>query len=127
MIFSSFTKAAFQPYANYFKQSMEDYGMPSSQAWQRLSEPEECEAELADAGFINTQHEVSQHGHHLKDEQDWWEICNSSGLRGMLEQLDTEQHREFQQQHLAKIAEHIDDDGLWLDVRVIFTQGQKPG
>lgn len=127
VIFTSFTKQTFKPYADLFRSRIEAMGVVSPPlAWQRLSEPATCTDLMQAAGFIQTQAEVIQMGYHLASENDWWEILWNSGFRGILNGLSAAQLAQFRVQHLAEIAGHKDKDGLWLNVEVIFSQAQKP-
>jgi hypothetical protein len=65
-------------------------------------------------------------GYHLASEQDWWEIIWNSGFRGILNALDASQQATLQAQHLEQVAALKSDDGIWLDVDVLYTQAEKP-
>lgn len=128
LIFTSFTQNAFMPYAQQFRQGIEQLGftLPANTAWQRLAEPDACQQLVTAAGFTPTQVQTTQMGYHLASENDWWEIIRNSGFRRFLDLLSTEQQAQFRTQHLGEIAQQKGEDGLWLDVEVIFTQANKP-
>ena len=65
-------------------------------------------------------------GYHLANENDWWEIIMNSGFRGILNALSPEQQAQLREQHLQQVAGLKTNDGIWLDVEVIFTQADKP-
>ncbi len=127
LIFTSFTQNAFMPYAQQFRQGIEQLGvvLPTNTAWQRLVETATCQQLVTSAGFVDVQSQVAQMGYHLASENDWWELISNSGFRRFLDMLNTEQQLQFREQHLAEIAQQKGKDGLWLDVEVIFTQARK--
>lgn len=65
-------------------------------------------------------------GYHLANHIDWWEILYNSGLRGLLEQLEPTQLAQFRIKHLAEIDKLKTDQGIWLDVEVLFASGKRP-
>lgn len=128
LIFTSFTQHAFMPYAQQFRQGIEQLGisLPTNTAWQRLVEPAACQQLVTSAGFVEAQTQTIQMGYHLASENDWWELVSNSGFRRFLDLLNAEQQPLFRTQHLAAIAQQKGKDGLWLNVEVIFTQANKP-
>jgi len=124
VVFTTFTTNAFKPYIKFFANAMESFGVTINGGhFSRLNDTEKCRAVLNDAGFSDIHTETRQLGFHLKDESDWWKIIESSGLRGFIEQLDSDKLVEFKEQHLAEIAKYKTGKGIWLDVEVIFSLG----
>lgn len=127
LLFTSFGKTAFQPMADLFREHLQQFGIdvPTTVNFQRLTQADKCQDLLLSAGFteVSVQHE--QMGHHLRNQEDWWEILNSSGFRGMLEQLSSQQLNEFRQTHLTEVAKLVNDKGLWLDVDTLFSFGRR--
>ncbi len=127
VMFTSFTANAFQPLADLFRQRMESFGVViPAEKWMRLTTEEECLALLEAAGFVKPEVVMEQLGYHLNGPEDWWEIIYSSGFRGYLEKLDTEQAGRFRVEHLAEIQSLMDDKGLWLNVETLFSTGIRP-
>ena len=126
IIFSSFRPNVFHPMAGWFREAIEAAGVPFPEpAWLRLAETDLCQQLVEAAGYSQVQISSKQLGYHLASENDWWEIIWNSGFRGILNALNPEQQAALREQHLAQVAELKTDDGLWLDVEVIFTQAQK--
>ena len=121
ILFTSFAASAFQPLAAVFRRDLQEFGVeiPDSD-WMRLSDPSECLDLMAQAGLQDAQLVEEQMGYHLNDSDAWWELVRSSGFRGYLSQIASQQRAAFQQQHLANIQQHMNDKGLWLDVAVMF-------
>ena len=127
IIFTSFAESAFQPLADLYLAQMKDYGIePPSLRWMLLKSEQTCQEMLQQAGFNQAQTHSAQMGYHLTGTQDWWEIIQSSGFRGLYERLNAEQKDEFQQKHLATLEQHLSDKGLWLDVQTIFSSAHRP-
>ena len=123
VIFSTFTNTAFMPMAEWFKNLYEETGKPYPQgAWQQFSDDESCLSLLPDDLFENKQIVHKQHGIHLKDEHEWWHIIESSGFRGILATLNEIQQTKLKEKQLKQLAELKTEDGIWLDVEVIYTQ-----
>ena len=126
IIFSTFGKNAFLPMAEWFKQLYEATGNTYPQtAWQQFSDDESCMSLLDDEHYEDKQVTRKQHGIHLKDEHEWWRIIQSSGFRGILANLNDIQQTQLREQHLQQLAELKTDEGIWLDVEVIYTQARR--
>jgi len=127
LIFTSFTTNAFQPQAKMFIEEIETAGIViDDPGWQRLNNEQTCHNILQQAGFDNTQILQEQLGYHLNDEQGWRDIILNSGLRAIFNKLSVEKQDDFLHQHLEKIAALKTDKGIWLDVEVLFSSGQRP-
>ena len=127
VMFTTFASNAFQPLADLFRQRMETMGIViPTESWMRLTTEQECQDLLESAGFTEIQIVKEQLGYHLNSPDDWWEIIYSSGFRGYLEQLDTEQLGRFRIEHLAEVQSLMTDKGLWLDVETLFSTGVRP-
>lgn len=123
IIFSTFNKSAFMPMAEWFKQLYEESGNSYPQAaWQQFSNDTSCLSLLDDEHYENKQVIHKQHGIHLKNEHEWWHIIQSSGFRGILANLNDIQQSELRNKHLKQLAELKTEEGIWLDVEVIYTQ-----
>lgn len=126
LIFSTFTRNAFMPMAQWFREAIEATGTPFPEAaWQRFADAQECLQLVEQAGYRNSQVRSKQMGYHLASENDWWEILWNSGFRGILNALSPAQQAALREQHLARVAGLKTGDGIWLDVEVIYTQAEK--
>ncbi len=127
LIFTSFSARAFQPQAKMFIDDIEATGIIiDDPGWQRLNNQDACHTILQQAGFDNIQLLQEQLGYHLNDEQGWRDIILNSGLRAIFNKLPAEKQDAFLHQHLEKIATLKIDKGIWLDVEVLFSSGQRP-
>ena len=124
LMITTFAKSAFKPLTELFRKNFEELGETYPETnWQRFAEPDSCRSFLEDAGFTDVMVTTKQMGHHLASEQDWWEIIWNSGMRALIDMLTPEQLAQFQIKHLEEVAQLKTEDGIWLDVEVIFSQG----
>jgi len=126
-IYTSFSTQAFSPLADLFREHLAEFGfdIPDTK-WRLLSDDESCLGLLNDAGFESSRVDRQQLGYHLASHIDWWEILYNSGFRGMLEQLEPAQLAEFRTKHLAAVDKLKTNQGIWLDVEVLFVFGKRP-
>jgi hypothetical protein len=127
LIFTSFSESSFKPLADLFVERIQQFGIVVDKArWQRLETTTVCEQLLIESGYSNIETYTEQLGYHLQSAQDWWELCWSTGFRGMLEQLDALQLAQFRQQHLDEVTKLTTEQGIWLDITVIFCKAHNP-
>ena len=70
--------------------------------------------------------EEKQLGYHLLNIEDWWEILWNTGYRGFLNQLSAADLSTFRKEHLKEIEEHKTEDGLWLNIQILYSTAKKP-
>jgi arsenite methyltransferase len=131
ILFTSFGQNAFQPLTRLFLDRLETYGIEipkdrSKMGWYPLSTPEQGEVLMEAAGMSDISVVNKQLGYHLANADDWWEVVWNAGYRSFLLQLSEEQLDNFRREHLAEIGSLKDDQGIWLDVEVLFFKGRKP-
>lgn len=126
IIFSTFNESAFMPMAESFRECYEATGnkYPDT-AWQQFSDDASCLSLLDEEFYQDKQVIHKQHGIHLKDEHEWWHIIQSSGFRSILASLDDIQQAELRSRHLQQVADLKTEQGLWLDVEVIYTRATR--
>ena len=127
LLFTSFAESAFGEPIQFFKADIAEFGieLEVSQVMD-VADESACTSLLNQAGYQHIKIRTEQMGFHLDSAQDWWTILISSGLRGYIEQLSTENRKTFQKTHLAHISQLADEKGIWLDVMVLFSEGRKP-
>ena len=127
LIFTSFAPSAFQPLSDIFIKNLAEYDIvPPTPRWLQLAEEELCKKILTDNGFENPQVTQTQLGYHLEKFDNWWEVIQSAGYRGLYEQLAHEHRKEFEEKHKSEIEKIMTDDGLWMDVQTLFSSALKP-
>ncbi len=127
VIVSTFRQSAFMPMAKWFRELIEETGVdfPDS-SWQQFSDNKSCLALFDNDLYQDQKITTKQHGIHLKDANEWWNIIINSGLRSYLDLLDTQQQTELRTKHAQQLEDLKTEDGIWLDVDVIYTQAVKP-
>lgn len=132
VVFSTFTEQAFEPMKSMFLQQLQEFGgsLPpdddNSPSLRRLQSPGQCEAIMQRAGLENIAVETLQLGYHLASADDWWEVIWNAAFRGMLASIPEQNQAAFQHAHKAAIAELAGDNGIWMDVEVMVSVGEKP-
>jgi ubiquinone/menaquinone biosynthesis C-methylase UbiE len=121
---SGFTGQSFMPYAELIFNRLEKYGveLPASRfGWKAMSEPEQLYSIFGDAGLGDIEITRESMGYYT-DVQGWWEVIWFAGFRGLVNQLG-DRLEQFKQEHFEEVNEHLDDQGLWLEIDVNFTRG----
>ena len=127
LIFTSFAPSAFQPLSDIFIKNLSEFGIePPQPRWLQLAEDELCKTILTENGFETPQVEQVQLGYHLAKVDEWWEVVQSAGYRGLYEQLAQEQRPEFESKHRKEIEKRKTNDGIWMDVMTLFSIAVKP-
>jgi hypothetical protein len=64
-------------------------------------------------------------GYYLESFDQWWKIILNSGFRALVNQLSSSDLALYKKEHAVQIAKLMKDEGIWLNVEVIFTVGFK--
>ena len=126
VLFTSFTQNAFQPLRRQMFADLANCGLePASlhMASEKLTQPEDCQRLIRQAGLAQAQVHKKQLGYHLQSADDWWTILWNSGARRLIRQLDDERRAQFRIKHTAEIQKLATDKGIWMDVEVLFSTG----
>ena len=127
IIFTSFAPSAFQPLTEIFLKNLADYEIiPPAPRWLQLAEEDLCKQILLDNGFETPQVIQAQLGYHLETFDNWWQVIQSAGYRGLYEQLPQEHRSEFEAKHKVEIKKLLTAEGLWMDVQTLFSTALKP-
>ena len=126
-ITTHFAAGSMQPMSDLIFERLQQYGieMPPL-SWARL-ENEELNRQLYEsAGLTNIRHVRNQAGYHFTDAEGWWDVVWWAGYRGFVSQVAEEQFEQFKREHLDEVNALAGDDGIWFNVEVIHTIGEKP-
>ncbi|QYZ66494.1 MAG: methyltransferase domain-containing protein [Gammaproteobacteria bacterium (ex Lamellibrachia satsuma)] len=111
-VFSSFTKEAFNPYAELFLTRLEmNYKI---EAPSRLRERLKTKQQIEELAAVSDHKSVKVENHPIRYSitiSEWWSLLNNAGYKSLLDQLSHEQLIEFKQEHLAEI-EAISVEGV---------------
>jgi ubiquinone/menaquinone biosynthesis C-methylase UbiE len=123
---TTFSENAFSPLINLFLDRLNKYGIEvPSLAWKRVATEEQCISLFQDSEFHKIQIEQKECGYYLKDGADWWYIIWNGGFRGLVSKLSEDDLRRFKEEHLAEVEELKTDKGIWLEMSIIYTIGEK--
>ena len=126
IIFSSFTEQAFSPMVDDFMQRMAEMSEFDPVSFKTLESEQICHDLLHSAGYENIQTESHNMGYHLQNVEQWWEVVWNTALRGPLMTLPADKLATFRAEHLATVSDMRNENGLWLNVDVIFSSAQCP-
>ena len=126
VVCSSFTVGAFQPIQEIFLDLLEEYGIERpTLSWKRIADEEKSSELFTTAELKNVQTQRHNAGYHLQNADEWWNVVWNAGYRGLVSQLDAEQLESFKQRHLPDIQKLATENGIWLDVEVLYTIGER--
>ena len=124
VVCSSFAETAFLPLVEIFFERIEQYGVerpPLSR--KRIADESACIELFQKAGLKNVKTYRENLGYHMDSAEDWWNIIWYAGFRGLVNQLSESELTQFKKDHLAEIEKLATNEGIWLDVEVLFTKG----
>ena len=130
LAFTCFEQSAFEPMLTHFIDTLKRFGVvlpEQPMGSRRITSLTHCRELLENAGLESIETELVQVGYHLRDENDWWEVIETTAVRGLLEQVPEARREDVRQEHLAFVSGLKSDDGLWMDVATRFALGVKPG
>ena len=124
---TGFHDDAFLPMIDLFFTRLQQYGVdrPSS-SWKRIGTEGKASALFGAAGLEHVRVERKNVGYHLRNANEWWDVIWYSGYRGLVSQLSAGDMEKFKLEHLREVQAMATNDGIWLDVEVLFTIGVKP-
>jgi ubiquinone/menaquinone biosynthesis C-methylase UbiE len=125
-ITTHFAKGSMSPMQELIMQRLQNYDVEVPQAsWNRLDN-EVLNRELYEsAGLANITHTRNQVGYYFKDANDWWDVVWWAGFRGFVNQVPEARAEQFKQEHLEEVNALADEQGVFFNVDVIHTIGEK--
>ena len=125
-ITTHFAKGSMAPMQDLIMDRLQQYGVDVPKvSWAQL-DSEAANGELYEtAGFTNITHSRNQVGYLFSDAEGWWDVVWWAGYRGFVNQIPEEKVEKFKQEHLDEINELAGEDGIFFNVEVIHTIGEK--
>lgn len=122
-VFSSFNKDAFAPYSDMFMDTLaKDYKLEYPKGGKNfLDTNEQIEELVSSAGDFKFEIQELQISKKITVEQ-WWELLNTAGYKGMLNQLSIEDLEKFKQEHLKDISKLCVDGKIDLRTNTLITK-----
>lgn len=124
---TSFYDGTFSPLVEMFFNGVKKYGVEVPTVWRRLSTPEECKSLFEKTGLAEVSIDTKDIGYYLTDAGQWWDIVWNAGLRRYVSGLSSENLKKFRGDHLKEVEGLSTNKGIWLEVKVLYTQGTKAG
>lgn len=126
IILSTFYDGSFMPLIELFYNCIKKYGVEIPvPAWKRISTEDKCAALLGSAGLTGIQVGTKQIGYYLGNPDEWWDVIWNGGFRTYLDRLSTGDLADFRKEHLAEVGKAATENGIWLNVKVLFAIGTK--
>lgn len=127
VLITNFQESYFQPLRERFFARLEAFGVEAPpQHWRRIAHAEGCRELFAAAGLTAVRVESKDVGYPLAAAEEWWEIVWNAGFRRLVNQLPATLLERFKAEHLQEIEALRGDQGIRLDVGVLFTCGTVP-
>lgn len=126
VMMTTFYDNSFTPLVDFFRDRLMTYGVqPPTLAWKRVAFEEQCIALFKDAGFDRVTCDRVNCGYYLDSPMDWWTVIWNGGFRGMVNQLQPDDVDRFKSDHLQEIEQLATDQGIWLEMGILYTVGEK--
>lgn len=126
VMISNFQETYFHPLKELMVKRLAAYGvqMPP-QTWKQIASESGVRGLFERAGLMNIRVEQKNLGYYLDSADQWWDVIWNAGFRRLVTQLKPVDQERFKQEHLKEVETLRTDRGIWLDVGVLYTIGQK--
>ena len=122
----NFQQDYFFPLRKLLTDRLAAHGIPlPPQTWERIATEDGCRTLFETAGLRDIRVEACNMGYFLADENDWWNVVWNAGFRRLVSQIPPAVLPRFREDHLHEVAALKTAQGIWLDIGVLFTKGQK--
>jgi ubiquinone/menaquinone biosynthesis C-methylase UbiE len=126
IILSFFNRGSFMPSMKLFHDRLERYGFERSvPPWESIGTEDKCLSLLRKAGLSDAKIVKKEIGYFLGNPDEWWDVLWNGGARRYIDGISPRDIEDFREEHLAEVWQHATDDGLWLDVKVLYAMGTK--
>jgi ubiquinone/menaquinone biosynthesis C-methylase UbiE len=121
----NFHESYFNPLRTMMADRLAQYNVPMpQQAWINIATETGCRKLFENAGITDIRVEHKNMGYFLADENEWWNVIWNAGFRMRVSQLKPVDLERFRQEHLKEVSALKSQDGLWLDIGVLYTTGR---
>ncbi len=126
IILSVFYDDSFMPMIELFCDCIQRYGVEKPvPSWKRISTKDKCLAVLESASLSDVKIVKKNIGYYLGNPDEWWNVLWNGGFRRYINQLSSPDLVEFRKEHLAEVWSSANENGIWLDVKVLYALGSK--
>jgi ubiquinone/menaquinone biosynthesis C-methylase UbiE len=126
--FSSWGASLLQPFGKLFNERLAKYDSqapPGQQVGERTDTPDKCRELLKRAGFEEIEISTEQLGSYIQDTEAYWQQMSSTITKLRLDRLSPAELEKFKAEHLAEVESLRTDQGIWMDVPVVFSVAKK--
>jgi ubiquinone/menaquinone biosynthesis C-methylase UbiE len=125
-ITTHFARGSMAPMQDLIIDRLQQYGVDVPEiSWAQLDNESSNRELYETAGFRNIRHERNQVGYLFSDAKGWWDVVWWAGYRGFVNQVPEQLAEQFKQEHLDEINELANEEGIFFNVEVIHTIGEK--
>ena len=115
VIFTSFTAQAFTPSNEILLELMQEHGSSTAQdyemdRWENLKYTKDIE-KLCQLAKVENVEITSKEIRYGMSVDEWWELLNNTGYKGMLMELSTEDYERVKEGYYTEMFKHCDMDG----------------
>lgn len=115
VIFTSFTAKAFSPSNEILLPLLVEYGSNAAKSydmhkWENLKQVRDIE-KLCELAKVNTPTIISKEIRYGMSLDEWWELLNNTGYKGMLMELTQENYEKVKSKYYEAMFIHADMDG----------------
>ncbi len=119
-------KDPFDPAWKMFSEQVRVYGVEVRMPHKIAYAPEEIQALLSTAGFVETEARVEAMDAIYSSEEGWWAFQFTAGTRAALLRMSDETRARFKEEYLAKLRPLFRADGLHLPAPMLYARAIKP-
>ncbi len=125
-ITTHFAEGSMAPMQAMIMDRLQKYGVDVPKvSWAQLDSEEANRVLYESARFSNISQSRNQLGYMFSDAEEWWEVVWWAGYRGFVNQIPEHLAEQFKQEHLDEVNELSADEGIFFNVEVIHTIGEK--
>ena len=115
VIFTTFTENAFEPSNQILLPLLEKYGSPTAieydiNKWENLRTRKDIER-LCTLSYVTDMKIHSKEINYGMNIDEWWELLNNTGYKGMLMELSSENYEKVKSEYYEAMFKHADMDG----------------
>lgn len=115
VIFTSFTANAFKPSDEILLTLLEKYGSSTAKEydmdkWENLKTKKDIER-LCTLSYVTTMEIETKEISYGMSIDEWWELINNTGYKGMLMELSSEDYEKVKSEYYEAMFKHADMDG----------------
>ncbi len=126
VIISVFHDDSFEPMSKMCSDCIQRHGVERpSVPWRKIGTEEKSISLLRQAGLTDVRVEKRDIGYYLKSVDEWWDVIWNGGYRRYLSRLSTDELTKFRKEHLEEIGKLATENGIWMDVKVLYSIGTR--